>query len=268
MLRCCNFWIWFLVAAGVLGLMGCDPPQCREVTPMAEIEQDMLDRLNNKLDEIDATDSQRDQIRGLAKQVVPKMRELREITTPKTIVLLDELQKDEPDRGTLEAMNKDFLTLYMDLTMEFVPLLLEGHKVLTPEQRAKWFEDEKKPSKPFKGSWTVDQALNLFLLRLRATKDQKELTIKIKDELIRSSLPIQMEVARVRGVIVAELQKDNPDVDVIYENAAPMGERIEGFITEVIDLFLEWWSSLNKDQKELVSSYMNSFKPCAPGQKP
>jgi hypothetical protein len=47
-----------------------------------------------------------------------------------------------------------------------------------------------------------------------------------------------------------------------------MGALLEGFITEVIDLFLEWWSSLNKDQKELVSSYMNSFKPCAPGQKP
>jgi hypothetical protein len=235
---------------------------------MVEIEQEMLDRLNTKLDEIDASDNQRNQIKGLAKQVVPRMKELREITTPKTMVLLDELRKDVPDRAILEAMNKDFLKLYMDLTMEFVPLMLEGHKVLTPEQRAKWFEDEKKPSKPFKGSWTVDQALNLFLLRLRATKDQKELTIKIKDELIRSSLPIQKEVARVRGVIVTELQTDNPNADVIYENAAPVGVLLENFISEVIDLYLEWWSSLNKDQKELVSSYLNSFKPCASGQKP
>ncbi len=268
MQRLCNFRILFFVVLGIWGLMGCDPPDCREVTPIDEIEEDMIDKLDDRLDDVDATDAQRQEIVRLAKGLVPKIDALRKQSNPKTIALLNELQKDEPARSRLEAMHKDFLKLYMGFSREFVPVIIEGHPVLTPEQRVKWFEDDMKPSKPFKGSWLVDRGLDLFLLRLKATAAQKELTIQIKDEFIRRSVPVQKEMWRLRLGSISELQKDNPDPNVIYENVEAMGGVMDVFILEAVDHYLDWRSSLDKKQKAIVDSYLRSFKPCEPGEKP
>jgi protein CpxP len=268
MLQFSNTKIYVFLILGLWGLMGCDPPQCREETPMKEVEDDMLDKLDDKLDDIDATDTQRQQITGMAKELVPRIDALRKKSFPKNVALLSELQKDEPERGRLEAMQKDFLKLYMDFSREFVPMLMEGHQVLTPKQRIAWFENDRKPAKPFKGSWLIDRGLDLFLLRLKATPAQKELTIQIKDELIRRSQPIQKELWRLRVVSIDELQKDDPDPDVIYASVESMGALLDGFLLEAIDHYLDWRSSLNKEQKAIVNSYLKSFQPCGPGEKP
>ena len=264
--RVASIWILLLVGIGVS--MGCDPPQCREVTPIEEIEEDWLDKLDDRLDNVDATDTQRQQIIGLAKDLVPRVDALRKTSHPKTIALLGELQKDEPERARLRAMHKDFLKLYLDFSKEFVPIVMKGHPVLTPPQRVKWFEDDVKPAKPFKGSWWVDRGLDLFLLRLKATPAQKELTIQIKDELIRRSLPMQKELWRLRIASIEELKKDNPDSGVLYANVLAMGKTVDVFILEAIDHYLDWRSSLNQEQKAIVDSYIRSFQPCGPGEKP
>ena len=260
--------VLFLLLIGIGGAMGCDPPQCREVTPIEEVEEEMLDKLDDRLDNVDATDTQRMEIRGLAKDLVPRFGALRKITNPKTIALLSELQKDEPERARLRAMHKDFLKIYMDFSKEFVPIVMEGHPLLTPAQRVKWFEDDRKPAKPFKGSWLLDRGLDLFLLRLKATPAQKELTIQIKDELIRRSLPVQKKLSRLRIETIDELQKDEPESGVLYANVAAMGEILDVFILEAIDHYLDWRSSLDQEQKAIVNSYLRSFKPCVPGEKP
>jgi hypothetical protein len=268
MLRFSTCKIYVLLILGIWGLMGCDPPQCREETPMEEIEEDMFDKLDDRLDDINATETQRQQITKLAKRLVPQIDALRKQSSPKTVALLSELQKDGPERGRLEAMHKDFLKLYMDFSREFVPVLMEGHHVLTPEQRVAWFEKERKPAKPFKGSWLIDRGLDLFLLRLKATPAQKELTIQIKEEIIRRSQPVQKEFRRLRIDSIDELQKADPDPAVIYTNVETMGALLDGFLLEAIDHYLDWRSSLDKKQKEIVNSYLRSFKPCGPGEKP
>lgn len=268
MQRLWNFRIVIFLMLGIWGLMGCDPPNCREVTPIDEIEEDMVDRLDDRLDDVDATKAQRQEIEGLARGLVPKIDALRKKSNPRTIALLHELQKDEPSQSRLEAMHKGFIKLYMDFSKEFVPVIMAGHPVLTPKQRVIWFKDDKKPSKPFKGSWLVDRGLDLFLLRLKATAVQKELTIQIKDELIRRSLPVQKEIWRLRIDSINELQKGDPNPNVIYANVEAMGEVLDGFILEAIDHYLDWRSSLDKEQKAIVNSYLRSFKPCEPGEKP
>jgi Spy/CpxP family protein refolding chaperone len=257
-----------LLLLGLWVLVGCDPPQCREETPMEEVEEDMFDRLDDQLDEVDATDTQRQQITGLAKRLVPQIDALRQKSRPRTVALLSELQKDEPERARLEAMHKDVLKLYMDFSRDFIPVLMEGHRVLTPEQRIAWFKKDRKPAKPFKGSWLIDRGLDLFLLRLKATPAQKELTIQIKDELIRRSQPMQKKLWRLRIASIDELQKDNPDPEVIFASVETMGKILEEFILEAIDHYLDWRSSLDKEQKAIVDSYLRSFKPCEPGEKP
>jgi hypothetical protein len=262
-----NWCLWIFLAVVLFLSVGCTP-KCYEAKPTEKYVEEMFDDLDDRMDEVDATDSQRREILALSRKFVPNMERLGEQATPATQALVDEMKKEYPDRQRLITINSELLDHYMQFYEAMIPMWKQGHGVLTAKQRPTWAEKDKEPKKPFTGSWRLDGALEYFLTKIEATDHQKHVTIKFKNDLIIRSQPMQFNLEQTRIEMVDEMQKDAPDFDNMQKQFDSIRKDIDAFTIYAIDSYIAWKDEFDPGQKESINTFLNSFRPCEPGQKP
>jgi len=122
--------------AGLLVLAGfgrcCPHPQ----NP-SEVAAFVTDRVDDALDDLNATDAQRAQVHALKDRLLSKGLELRKEGEPIRAEVLAQWQSATPDRARLHALVDERIEAIRALAHEAVDAGVELHDVLTPEQRAK-----------------------------------------------------------------------------------------------------------------------------------
>jgi Spy/CpxP family protein refolding chaperone len=124
-------------AAGVVALAGwghCGPPRPRDPAEMAAF---VRDRVDDALDDLDATDAQRAQIHAIAERALAKAATLHQGHEADRAELLAQWNSATPDRAKLHAMVDQRFEAMKAMAHEAVDAGIEVHDVLTPEQRAK-----------------------------------------------------------------------------------------------------------------------------------
>jgi Spy/CpxP family protein refolding chaperone len=126
--------------AGVVALAGwaghCGPPRPGNPAEMAAF---VRDRVDDTLDDLDATEAQRTQIHAVAERMLARAAALglREGHEADRTELMAQWQSANPDRARLHAMVDQRFEAMKALAHEAVDAGVEVHDVLTPEQRAK-----------------------------------------------------------------------------------------------------------------------------------
>ena len=122
-------------AAGLLVLAGfgrCGHPQ----TP-AEVAAYVTERVDDALDELNATDAQKTQVHALKDRLLAKGLELHNEGEPIRAEVLAQWQSATPDRSRLHALVDERIEAMRAFAHEAVDAGIELHDILTPEQRAK-----------------------------------------------------------------------------------------------------------------------------------
>jgi len=122
----------FVTLTGFRG--GCGRPDHRDPTQVAAF---VTDRLDDALDDLDATPEQRTRIQAIKDRVLEKVQALRADRQATHQVLLGEWNAAQVDRAKVHALIDERAARMQALAHEVADAAIEAHDVLTPEQRAK-----------------------------------------------------------------------------------------------------------------------------------
>ena len=124
-------------AVGVVALAGfgrCGPPRSHGPAEMAAF---VTDRVDDALDDLDATPAQRTQIRAIEDRLLARAAAMHEGREAAGAELLAEWQSQDPDRAKLHALVDQRIDELRAFAHEAVDDGIEVHGILSPEQRAK-----------------------------------------------------------------------------------------------------------------------------------
>ena len=126
-------------AAGFALLTGFAGGGCGHHHPRdpAEVAAAVTARVDDALDDLDATAAQRQQINAVKDRMLAKGLELRKAAQPMHEELLAQWNSPNPDRARLHAMVDQQADAMRAFAHEAVDAGVDVHDILTPEQRAK-----------------------------------------------------------------------------------------------------------------------------------
>jgi len=131
--------IWMTVAgvAAVMALAGfgrCGSPHPHDPAQVAAF---VTDRVDDVLDDLDATDAQRQQIHSIKDRLLAQGLELRREGEPLHAEVKAQWESATPDRARLHALVDQRAEAMRAFAHQAVDAGIEIHDILTPEQRAK-----------------------------------------------------------------------------------------------------------------------------------
>ena len=98
-------------------------------------------KIDDMLDEVDASDDQRTQVRAIATAAIADMGEFREFKRAGREALVDALTQETVDREALEALRQSKLETADRASQRLLTALADAAEVLTPAQRAALAEE-------------------------------------------------------------------------------------------------------------------------------
>ena len=93
-------------------------------------------KVEDMLDEVEATDDQRDRVRAIATAALADMGEFRDFRREGREALVEALTQETVDRDTLEALRQRKLETADRASQRLLTALADAADVLTPDQRA------------------------------------------------------------------------------------------------------------------------------------
>lgn len=124
--------------AGIITLAGwggrCGHHRSHDPAEMAAL---VTDRVDDVLDDVDATDAQRQQIHAIKDRLLAKGAALHQDREAVHAEVLTQWQSTNPDRARLHALLDERFEAMRAAAHEAVDAGVEVHGILTPEQRAK-----------------------------------------------------------------------------------------------------------------------------------
>jgi periplasmic protein CpxP/Spy len=123
----------FVVLTGFHGGCGWHGGHGRDPAAMAAF---VTDRLDDALDDLDATDAQRQQIHAVKDRLLARGQALRGGHEAAHAEVLAQWKAEQPDRAKLHALVDTRIEEMRAFAHEAVDGAVEVHGVLTPEQRA------------------------------------------------------------------------------------------------------------------------------------
>ena len=97
-------------------------------------------KVEDMLDEVEATDDQRDRVRAIATAALADMGEFRDFRREGREALVEALTQETVDRATLEALRQQKLGVADRASQRLLTALADAADVLTPAQRAELAE--------------------------------------------------------------------------------------------------------------------------------
>ena len=98
-------------------------------------------KVEDMLDEVDATDDQRTQVRAIATAAIADMGEFREFKREGREALVEALTQETVDREALETLRQSKLETADRASQRLLTALADAADVLTPAQRAELAEE-------------------------------------------------------------------------------------------------------------------------------
>ncbi len=250
-----------VIASALLLASGCEP-KCRELQPIAEVQADVRERVDDRLDDVDASDAQRTRIHALFAELRPALERMRAQTTPLQRQIVAELRRGSPDRARLALLIGQNVDATQEYIRALVDVMLRAHRVLTPAQRKALAARAAEPSPPFEGSFWLDRAVDYLLLRIEANAEQRRWFDRIKQHLLARGRLLQRELDTIRVEAAAEFAKDAPD-PVRVHASFERGRKIAGeTLIDLAGFYLLFASKLAPDQRALLAGELVRFEPC------
>ena len=98
-------------------------------------------KVEDMLDEVDASDDQRERVRAIASAALADMGEFRDFRRAGRDALVDALTQEAVDREALEALRQSKLETADRASLRLLTALADAAEVLTPAQRAELAEE-------------------------------------------------------------------------------------------------------------------------------
>lgn len=257
--------VWGLGCALLLAV-GCEP-KCREVRPADDVQNQFNETIEDRLDEVDASDAQIAKTQALFAVQTAALERLRAVAFPLQRQIVVELRKESPDRARLFTLIDQMIDASVVYSNTMIDVMVKAHALLDPEQRKAMAKRYSEPSPPVRSSFWIDRGFDYFLLKISATDSQRQLLERIKAQLLKRARLLTREADGVRYAIVSEFAKDKPDrarIAVAVERGRQLARQV---FVELTGYLLLVQSKLDREQRAVLDAQLVRLEPCtSPGE--
>lgn len=253
------------LGCALLFAVGCEP-KCREVRPAADVQDEFRERIDDQLDEVDASDAQIAKTQALFGAQTPALERLRAEAFPVQRQITAELRKQSPDRARLGALIDQMIASTIVYVNSMLDTMVKAHALLDSKQRQAMAKRYSQPSPPMRSSFWIDRGFDYFMLKISATDSQRQLFERIKAALLKRARLLVREADGVRFAIVAEFAKDHPDrarIDAAVERGRTLAQQM---FVELTGYYLLVQSKLDREQRAVLDAQLVRLEPCATGE--
>ncbi len=131
-----KLWAYVFGAAAIVALAGFGRCGGHQRDP-AQVAAMVTARVDDLLDDLNATDAQRQQIHAIKDRLLAQAAQLHQQAEPDHAELKAQWESPNPDRARLHAMVDERADAMRAFAHQLVDAGIEVHDILTPEQRAK-----------------------------------------------------------------------------------------------------------------------------------
>ena len=249
------------VVAVVLGGTGC-APKCREVEPISKVREQLRERIDDRMDDADASPAQVAKVEAAFEATLPALERFRADTHPREREAMAELRRDQPSRERLGAIIDHNVTAWESYARALADAMLVAHPSFGKEQRKAMADEASKPSDRFEGSFWLNRAVDYLLMRIDANDEQTRLVMRIKGELVARGRKLRQQADMLRAEAFHELAEDKPDRARVYATIGRGGELARALFRDLAGYYLLLSSKLSPRQRVLLEAEMVRFEPC------
>ncbi len=222
-----------------------------DMSPEA-MERRALDRVGWVLDDIDATDKQRQAIEGQVKTMLPKAMDMRATMEPRREALVQELLSGKPNAQKVRGMVDEASVDMTAFAHQMLDEALVAHAVLNKAQRAELAERFEMPQREWEGGWMVNAAVGRVLDKFDASDAQSELVLSHVDQL-ETEIPGLMKVRHeARAEFVAQLRSDKPDAQRLHQLIDQTAATYTEAAHKVAGAAVEIGATLTTEQRSMI----------------
>jgi len=250
----------------VLSCAGCTA-ECRELEPASAVRQQLRKQVDDRLDDVGVSESQRARIQALFERAFPARMQFRKETVPVLHQLVSELRRDAPDRQVQAALIAQLADSGERYGQVVVDIMLDAHPVLTAAQRKKLAVKAAEPSPPFEGSWFLDRAIDLLMLRIGANDGQEALVDRMKQHFVQEARAVQRKMDSLQVEAAAEFINDKPDRTRIRATLKRARIEAERFMLEIAGYQQLLASKLEPSQRARLGSELVRLEVCPESSK-
>jgi periplasmic protein CpxP/Spy len=240
---------------------GCTA-ECRELEPASEVQQKLREQIDDRLDEVEVSQAQRTRIHAVFERALPARMQFRKETVPVLHQLVSELRREAPDRQVQAALIAKLADSGERYGQVVVDVMLEAHPVLIAAQRKKLAVKGAEPSRPFEGSWFLDRAIDLLMMRIHANDGQEALVDRMKQHFVQQARAVQRKLDNLRVEAAAEFIQDRPDPRRIRATLKRGRVEAERFMLEIAGYQQLLASKLEPSQRALLGSELVRLEVC------
>ena len=250
------------VALLALTCSGCEA-KCREPPPISELHAQVRERVDDLLDEVDATPAQAKTARAAFDATLPALQRYRQETLPRQRLGMAELESDAPDREQLGRLIDESVAAWRIYARAVIDATLASHAAFDAEQRRAMAEKAGAERRDrFEGGFLFDRAFDYLLMRIDGTPEQSKLLMRIKGELSARGKVLNRQSDALRKEAFAELASERPNrarLDATLDLGADLMKKL---FRDLAGYYLLFASKLTPRQRVLLKAEMIRFEPC------
>lgn len=256
-----------LVRLLILGLallaVACDGKPCTKKPDYAEINKEVVDKLNEMLDDAEAYPNQREKVLAvndaLEKHRVPFRVGYETIRDQ----MIDQLVAVQPDPPAFHASIDAMKEIFMKYTYAVVDASLPAHRWFTTPQRVAMTKGWEEPPDEYSMPWSTKRAIDLAMVEIKATEEQKELVRGWRDKMEQRTKALYKDQHAVRMKIIAQWHAPEVDRKAVFAAFDEGAAQISSFMHEFGSAAMEVTAALTPEQRMWTNQQVNKLRRCA-----
>lgn len=223
-------------------------------------EARMVERLNDVLDDIDATDAQRGVVFSELGKLRPEAQKLRVLKKAHRQELLAQALSPAPNIDRVHKIIEESSTMTLAMAHKAVDRMLVIHASLSSAQRDELAKQWDMPAREFKGSWFIDRGLDRALNRIDATDAQRKRAEASKESMVKDAGALMKSLEPMRAQVLTQWRAQKPDAKIIHTTLDKAALLITQFAHDGADEVIGFSSTLNKEQRERIQAQVEKMK--------
>ena len=247
------------LALGAAAASAASPDQAQSER-QAKREARMMERVNDALDDIDATDAQRAVVFAQLAKLKPQADAVRALRQAQRPAMRQAMLSPKPDAERVRALIEESSTASMSLAHKAADSALVIHAALTPKQRDELAQQWDMPKPDIKGSWWIDRGLARALKRVDATEAQIKQANASKDALVKEAAQLVDALWPLRQTLMQQWRADKPNAKLVHATLDRAGVLVTQLVYDASDEALRLTATFSDAQRQKAHAQLDKMK--------
>ena len=243
-------------------LSACDGKPCSDPPDYEEIDEELVEKLDDMLDDADAYDHQRTRVLAINTKLAAARVPFRGMYEQLRVKMIDELVAAQPEVTRFQSLLRKMKSGFMKYVYAVIDASIPAHRFFTMKQRQAMTEDWEEPPDEYKVGFTTNRGIDYALLKISATDHQKALVRGHRDALeIKANVLLKRQHA-VRMKLIGQWHQKYIDRAMVRRHIDEGAHQIEQFMYDFSDAVFDVTRALNPDQRVWTNKQVNKMRRC------